>query len=88
MKNLKNAITDNLINYYANSINLFDFVENNISPFIEISEESKETIRLIISQSQRGWYAIECDEEGPTKEQDEEMDAYIESVTAEILNSL
>lgn len=87
MKNieLKSEIENNLVNYYANSITSSDFVKNHISKFVEISEEKEEEICNILALSQRGWDNIECDAEGATKEQDAEMDSYIESVTSEIL---
>lgn len=87
MKNieLKSEIENNLVNYYANSITSSDFVKNHISKFVEINEEKEEKICDVLAQSQRGWDSIECDVEGATKEQDAEMDAYIDSVTAEII---
>lgn len=78
-------IENNLVNYYANSITSSDFVNNRIRKFVSIDEEKEEKICDVLAQSQRGWDNIECDAEGATKEQDAEMDKYIEKVTLEIL---
>ena len=87
MKNieLKSEIENNLVNYYANSITSSDFVNNHIRKFVSIDKEKEEKICDVLAQSQRGWDNIECDAEGATKEQDAEMDKYLEEVTFEIL---
>lgn len=87
MKNieLKSEIENNLVIYYANSISSSDFVNNHISKFVSLNEEKEEEICDILAQSQRGWDSIECDAEGATKEQDAEMDEYLDKTASEIL---
>jgi hypothetical protein len=82
---IRTAIENNLVLYYANSLSAYQFIDKYIRVYHNISEEQEEAIHDIFAQSKVVWSKLECDLEGPSKEQNEEMDKHLEEVTKEIL---
>lgn len=63
-------IIDDVINYYAGS---------------GLPEEYSDAQREIIAASNLEWDNLDCDPEGPTKEQEKEQDLFLEKLANEVL---
>ncbi len=93
MKNLKKmknklveVVSNNVVDYFANSISSSDFVQKHIRPIVTVTEEQEEKIGDIISEYNRDWDNADCDSEGATQEQDAELDRIIEKCSKAIAN--
>ena len=78
------VVSNNVVDYFANSITSSDFVKKHIRPIVTVSEEQKEKISDILSEYNRDWDYADCDSEGATKEQDAELDRIIEKCSKAI----
>jgi len=82
------AVSNNVVDYFANSIASSDFVENYIRCIIPVSDEQESKITDILSEYNRDWNNADCDAEGATQEQDLQLDLIIEKCGKEIMNLL
>lgn len=73
------AVSNNVVDYFANSITSSDFVEKQIRTIVTISEDQEEKICDIIAEYNRDWDNADCDAEGATQEQDAELDRIIDN---------
>ena len=80
------VVSNNVVDYFANSINSSDFVQKHIRPIVTVSEEQEEKISDILSEYNKDWDNADCDSEGATKEQDAELDRIIEKCSKAIAN--
>ena len=80
------VVSNNVVDYFANSITSSDFVENHIRPITDVSEEQESKITDILSEYNRDWDNADCDAEGATKEQDLELDSIIEKCAKAIVD--
>lgn len=80
------AVTNNVVDYFANSITSSDFVQKHIRPIVTVSEEQEEKISDILAEYNRDWDNTDCDLEGATAEQDAELDRIIEKCSKAIAN--
>ena len=80
------VVSNNVVDYFANSINSSDFVQKHIRPIVTVSEEQEEKISDILSEYNRDWDNADCDSEGATQEQDAELDRIIEKCSKAIAN--
>ena len=71
MNKTVDQICDDIINYYAGS---------------GLPEDYSNSQREIIAASDRDWFNLDCDPEGPTKEQEKEQDLFLENVAKEVSN--
>lgn len=85
---------ENLIEFYGkeNCFRMFTTQEDIIQDLLNffagalIPEEYSEAQREMFFEASRRWESVEVDPEGPTKEQDEELDETLESYAEEIFN--
>ena len=70
MNKTVDQIIDDVINYYAGS---------------GLPEDYSDAQREIIAASNQEWDDLECDPEGPTKDQEKEQDLFLEKVAKEVL---
>lgn len=87
-KQVEEVVSNNVRDYFANSINSVDFVEKNIREVVSVSTEQEEIICNILAGYQNDWDSADCDDEGPTREQDMALDKIIEKCGKEISNYL
>jgi len=78
------VVSNNVAEYFANSITSTDFIENHIKPISSVSEEQEEKICQILKESQQDWDSAECDAEGATQEQNKALDLIIYKCATEI----
>ena len=75
----KNSIIDMLTAYAANSISGCDIAE-------KLNKDEDEVFN-ILREFQKEWDEAPCDEDGPTREQDEHMDGILENYAQELMNA-
>ena len=80
------VVSNNVVDYFANSITSSDFVEKHIKAIVTVSEYQEKKISDILSEYNRDWDNADCDSEGATKEQDAELDRIIEKCSKAIAN--
>lgn len=80
------VVSNNVVDYFANSITSSDFVQKHIRPIVTVSEEQEEKISDILSEYNRYWDNADCDSEGATQEQDAELDRIIDECSKAIAN--
>lgn len=68
--------------YFANSVGTDEVLKA-----LNLNESHFDKVSQIMSEAQREWEAVECDEEWPNAEQDAELDRIIEE-TEEILKKI
>ena len=78
------VVSNNVVDYFTNSITSSNFVQKHIRSIVTVSEEQEEKISDILSEYNRDWYNADCDSEGATKEQDAELDRIIEKCSKAI----
>lgn len=82
------AVADNVVDYFANLITSYYLVDEHIRPIIPVSDEQEENICAILAQHDIDWNTADCDADGPTQEQDEELDKIIKQCAEEIAKLL
>ena len=80
------VVSNNVVDYFANSITSSNFVQKHIRSIVTVSEDQEKKISDILSEYNRYWDDAECDSEGPTKKQDAELDRIIEKCSKTIAN--
>ena len=80
------VVSNNVVDYFANSITSSDFVQKHIKPIVKVSEEQAEKISDILAEYNRDWDNADCDAEGATQEQDIELDRIIDECSKAIAN--
>lgn len=80
------VVSNNVVDYFANSITSSDFVQKHIRPIVTVSEEQEEKISDILAEYNRDWDNADCDAEGATQEQDTELDRIINECSKAIAN--
>lgn len=85
-KKTRESVENNVVDYFANSISSFDFVEKYIIPITSVSEEQQEEICNILSEYNSDWENADCDPEGATQKQDAELFRIIEGCANAIAN--
>ena len=80
------VVSNNVVDYFTNSITSSDFVQKHIKTIVTVSEEQEEKISDILSEYNRDWDNADCDSEGATKEQDAELDRIIDKCSKAIAN--
>lgn len=78
-KQVVEAVSNNVVDYFANSITSSDFVEKHIKTIVTVSEDQEEKICDILAEYNRDWDSAYCDAEGTTQEQDAELDRIIDN---------
>jgi spore germination protein YaaH len=73
------GVSNNVVDYFSNSITSSDFVEKHIKTIVTVSEEQEEKICDILAEYNRDWDNADCDAEGATQEQDAELDIIIDN---------
>lgn len=64
-----------------------NFIKTFVSCLKLIKETSENEEKIFKSAaSDRDWFNLDCDPEGPTKEQEKEQDLFLENVAKEVLN--
>lgn len=77
-KEIIETVSNNVIDYFANSISASNFIEKHIKSITTVSDAQEEKICNILSEYDREFANADCDEEGATREQDAELDRIIE----------
>ena len=80
------VVSNNVVDYFANSITSSNFVQKHIRSIVTVSEDQEKKISDILSEYNRYWDDAECDLEGATKKQDAELDRIIEKCSKAIAN--
>ena len=78
------VVSNNVVDYFSNSITSSDFVQKHIKSIVTVSEDQEEKISDILSEYNRDWDNADCNSEGATKEQDAELDRIIEKCSKAI----
>ena len=85
MKNLKNKLEVEMINYLSGANSTTEFINEIIRPLLtSVSEEQEQKISDILSEYNREWENADCDAEGATKEQNTNLDRIIEDAAFSI----
>ena len=84
MKNLKNKLEVEMINYLSLSSTATEFINEIIRPLTQVSEDQEEKISDILDLTQQEWSDADCDAEGATQEQSAELDRIIEDAAFSI----
>lgn len=85
-KQVIKVVSNNVVDYFANSITSYNFVQKHIRSIVTVSEYQEKKISDILSEYNRDWDNADCDSEGATKEQDAELDRIIEKCSKAIAN--
>lgn len=85
-KQVIKVVSNNVVDYFANSITSSNFVQKHIRSIVTVSEDQEKKISDILSEYNRDWVNADCDSEGPTKKQDVELDRIIEKCSKAIAN--
>ena len=85
MKNLKNKLEVEMINYLSGAKKAAEIINEIIRPLTSsVSEDQEEKISDILHLTQQEWENADCDAEGATQEQDAELDRIIEDAAFSI----
>lgn len=85
---VEEAVSNNVVDYFADLITSSDFVERHIRTILTLSEEQEEKIRDILAEYNMDWNSADCDAEGPTQEQDEELNKIINDCAKAIADNV
>ena len=85
-KQVEEVVSNNVGDYFSNSISSVDFVEKHIREVVSVSTGQEEIICNILAEYQNNWNSADCDGEGATREQDMALDEIIEKCGKEIIN--
>ena len=81
------AVSNNVVDYFANSITSSDFIEKHIKAITPVSKDVEIKIADILAEYNQDQDNAECDAEGATQEQDKELDIIIDKCSKAIANS-
>lgn len=73
----KGSLEDMVVNYFSNSIDSEEIVKT-------LKTEKAEEVKSTLNEYQMKWESVKVDDEGPTSEQDKELDNVIDEAVEEL----
>lgn len=83
-KQVEEAVSNNVADYFADLITSSDFVAKHIRTILTLSEEQEYKVCDILAEYSMDWNYADCDTEGPTQEQDENLEKIINDCAKDI----
>lgn len=72
------AISSNIIDYFANSITASCLIRQFIRPIISVSDEQEREISDILAEANGYWLSADCEAEGANEQENKELDRIID----------